>query len=269
MAKCYEEKPDMTWDEVLKVCGDSMWPGPMAPNNPYRPCGLYDTMISRVCPYTMRGFLYYQGESDDHKPKMYYKMLTKLIDCWRTDWEDDSMYFEIIQLPMFKYKNDQDYKHWCLIREAQMKAFDTIKNTGITVISDCGELDNIHPLDKKTVGDRLAMQALIGAYGIQCNAFGPMFKSVYFQGNIAEVSLHHAQQGLDVKGDKIVGFEIAGFDKNFFNAEADIENDKIIVYSDKVSKPMYVRYDWSNYIEPSVFGRISKIPLAPFRNFKT
>ncbi|NLZ46613.1 MAG: sialate O-acetylesterase, partial [Clostridiales bacterium] len=265
MAKCYAEKPDSTWDEIIEKCGESNWPGPMAPNNPYRPCGLYETMLKRVCPYTMKGFLYYQGESDDHKPNIYYKMLTKLIDCWRTDWEDYSMHFEIVQLPMFKYKHDEDFKHWCLIREAQMKAFTTIKNTGIAVISDCGELDNIHPIDKVPVGERLALQALVGAYNKEYNAFGPIFKSVYFLGNIAELSFDYAEKGFIINGENATGFEVAGSDKKFFDADAVMVQDKIYLSSVSVSKPVYVRYDWRNYIEPSVFCSETKIPLAPFR----
>ena len=264
-AKLYAENPDITWDEVQQKLGVCQWPGPMAPNNPFRPCGLYETMVMRVAPYTLRGFLYYQGESDDHKPQMYYKLLTRLIDRWRTDWKDDTLPFEIVQLPMFKYKNDPDYKHWCRIREAQMKAYRTIKNTGIAVVSDCGEFDNIHPVDKKPVGERLALQAMKNVYGIDCEAFGPVFKDVYFSEHKAEISFFHAKQGFEIRGEVITGFEAAGRDKVFEEVKAEICGDRIILET-KCKEPLYVRYDWYNWIEPSVFGAESKIPLAPFRS---
>lgn len=264
-AECYAKNPDITWDEVQEICGVCQWPGPMAPNNPFRPCGLYETMVMRVCPYTLRGFTYYQGESDDHKPKMYYKLLTRLIDRWRTDWEDDSLPFEIVQLPMFKYKNDPDYKHWCLIREAQMKAFRTIKNTGIAVISDCGEFDNIHPVDKKPVGERLALQVMKNVYGMDVEAFGPIYESAVFSKNRVEISFSHAEQGFEIRGGEITGFEAAGSDKEFAPAKAEISGEKIILTCE-TENPEYVRYDWYNWIEPSVFGKESGIPLAPFRS---
>lgn len=111
-------------------------------------------MVSRVCPYTIKGFLYYQGESDDHKPDSYYTLLTSLIRLWREKWGDDELPFIIVQLPMFKYAADPDYKHWCKIREAQMRAYKTVKNTGIAVISDCGEFNEIHPKNKVPVGEK-------------------------------------------------------------------------------------------------------------------
>lgn len=263
--KCYQENPDITWAEIEEICGKCEWPGPMAPNNPFRPTGLYETMISRVCPYTLRGFTYYQGESDDHKSKMYYTLLTSLIKNWRNDWKDDDLYFAIVQLPMFKYDGDPDWHHWCRIREAQMKAYKTVKNTGIAVISDCGEYNNIHPVDKKPVGDRLALQVLYDVYGKNVEAYGPIFASVYFEGNKAVLSFDHAQQGFEVKGDEITGFELAGENKEYVPASAEICGENIILTSD-VEKPMYVRYDWYNWIVPSVFGKSSGIPLAPFRS---
>ena len=84
----------------------------MGCKNPMRPCGLYDTMVSRISPYTIAGFLYYQGESDDHRPDTYRELLTALIDCWRSKWLDDELPFMIVQLPMFRFKADPDHKHW-------------------------------------------------------------------------------------------------------------------------------------------------------------
>lgn len=262
--KCYAENPDISWDEVQKICGKNLWPGPMGIKNPFRICGLHETMISRVAPYTIRGFLYYQGESDDHRPDSYYTLLTRLIACWRHDWNDDELPFIMVQLPMFKYRDDIDRKNWCKIREAQMRAYKTVKNTGIAVITECGEFNNIHPTDKKPVGERLCLQALYHVYNDRtADAFGPVYRSLIYRDGGVELLFDHAQNGFDVKGEP-VGFEIAGADKVFYKAVAQVNGDRIFVKSDKVEVPKYVRYAWTNYMEVNVFGK-NGIPLAPFR----
>lgn len=263
-AKYYAEHENPSWDEVQEACGKNLWPGPMGPKNPFRPCGLYETMLMRVCPYTLRGFTYYQGESDDHRPDTYYKLLRMLITRWREEWGDDELSFLIVQLPMFKFEYDPDYKHWVKIREAQMRAFRTIKNTGIAVISDCGEFNNIHPVDKKPVGERLALQALYSTYGrSDVSAFGPLFKDVLYKENELELCFDNAENGLVVKGE-LTGFEIAGQDKVFCTAQAKVEGSRIILSCDKVTKPLYARYDCFNWCVPCIFGT-NGIPLAPFR----
>jgi sialate O-acetylesterase len=265
--KVYAEDPNCPWDKLQELCGESKYPGPMNCKNEYRPAGLYETMLMRVCPYTLKGFLYYQGESDDHKPKSYYKLFTNLIGLWREKWEDDELPFIMVQLPMFKYEQDPDYKHWCLIREAQMKAFKTVKNTGIAVISDCGKFNNIHPVDKVPVGERLCLQAEKLAYGMDVDAFGPIYKSAIYKDSGMELSFEHAENGFEVKGDKIGTFEIAGEDKLFHPAEAEIRGDKIFIKSAQVAVPKYARFDWFNWTNVVLFGK-NGIPVAPFRTDK-
>ncbi|MDE6709947.1 MAG: sialate O-acetylesterase, partial [Oscillospiraceae bacterium] len=156
----YANTPDPTWEGAQEYAGPCRWPEPMGPRSQFRPGGLYETMISRICPYTLAGFAYYQGESDDHKPDTYYKLFKALIEQWRSDWEDDTLPFMFVQLPMFMNEGDEDFKHWCKIREAQMRVHQTTANTGIAVILDRGEFNNIHPIDKEPVGERLALQAM-------------------------------------------------------------------------------------------------------------
>lgn len=261
----YAKDPKCPWDKVQEICGVNKYPGPMGCKNELRPGGLYETMLQRVCPYTLRGFLYYQGESDDHKPDSYYRLFTELIKVWRRDWNDDELPFIMVQLPMFKYAADPDYKHWCKIRDAQMKAFRTVKNTGIAVISDCGEFDNIHPVDKLPVGERLCLQAEKLVYGMDIDAFGPLFGTAVLKDGGVEISFDHAEKGFDIKTESIDGFELAGADGEPHAAEAEIRGDKIFVKSAEVPAPAEVRYDWSNWIVPSVFGK-NGIPLAPFRH---
>lgn len=264
--ECYKQEPGMSWTKVCEICGENKWPGPLNEINPFRPAGMYHNMLMRVCPYTLKGFLYYQGESDDHKPDSYYRLFTSLISLWREKWGDDTLPFIMVQLPMFKYAADPDYKHWCKIRSAQMKAFRTVKNTGIAVISDCGEFDNIHPLDKQPVGERLCLQAEKLCYGMDVKAFGPLYKSYIVKDGGIELSFDYAENGFVIKGEKPMGFEISGEDGNFVTADIKLDGSKIFVSSPQITEPRYVRYNWFNYAEVTIYNETG-IPLAPFSTF--
>lgn len=263
--RIYAERPGIDWDEIQEICGKNIWPGPMCCINPFRPAGLYECMLKRIMPYTMRGFLYYQGESDDHKPNMYFKLFSRLIQHWRDDWEDDQMPFLFVQLPMHKYAADPDYKHWCLIREAQMRVFQTVKNTGIAVIIDCGEFNEIHPKEKRPVGERLEKQALYLVYDrlLAKDAFGPIYRTFVRRKGSIELYFDYAEDGFTTKGE-ISGFEIAGEDKLFVPAKAELSGSRIIVSAEEIAEPVYVRYLWTNYGEVTLYGA-NGIPVAPFR----
>lgn len=261
----YKENPTILWSEVLSIAGECRWPGPMGPKSWFRPGGLYETMLQRVCPYTLRGFLYYQGESDDHKPFIYGKLLRTLISEWRRDWKNDELPFLLVQLPMFIGKEDEDKKNWAHIREHQMQIHKTIKNTGIAVILDLGEFDNIHPVDKEPVGKRLALQAFYHVYNKKILAYGPIYKHRILHSDKIELLFDYAESGFDINGDEIIGFEIAGEDKKFLYAKAENYGDKIFVFNPTITNPKYVRYNWTNFGPVTVFGK-NGIPLAPFRS---
>lgn len=262
----YAKNPTGEWGDALAFAGPCRYPEPLGPKSPFRASGVYETMLKRVCPYTLAGFIYYQGESDDHKPQMYYKLLKMLIEQWRSDWNDDELPFIMVQLPMHINRGEEDRKHWCLIREAQMRVHQTTRNTGIAVILDCGEYGNIHPVDKQPVGERLELQALYHVYhtiGAE-QAYGAIYKSCQYGEDGITLSFDHAQDGFYMKDAKDVGFEIAGADKKYYPARAQLMGDKIYVSSHEVSNPKYVRYNWVNYGEVTVFTA-NGIPLAPFR----
>ncbi len=263
----YETEPNPTWEGALEVCGENQYPGPIGPWSEQRPAGLYETMLCRVKPYTLAGFIYYQGEQDENKPKSYYTLLTALIRQWREDWEDDKLPFMIVQLPMFKNAGDPDFKNWPMIREAQMRAYRTVKNTGLAVILDKGELNNIHPVDKLPVGERLALQAMYHVYGMQddVRAFGPFYQSCYTDDSYIWLIFNHAKDGLVCKGDKPLGFEVAGRDQVYYPADdIEIDGNQIRLFSSQVKSPVYARYNWVNYGEVTMFGR-NGLPMAPFR----
>ena len=261
----YAKHPDGEWGDALEFAGPCRYPEPLGPKSPFRAGGLYETMLMRVCPYTLAGFIYYQGESDDHKPNFYYKLFKALIEQWRNDWQDDSLPFLFVQLPMFINRGEEDRKHWCIIREAQMRVHQTTANTGIAVILDCGEYGNIHPVDKEPVGERLELQALCHVYGMisEKEAYGAIYKSFEYKDGGMLLYFDHAEDGFDVRGEA-VGFEIAGEDKLYHKAEVTVQNDKIFARSGEVKEPKYLRYNWVNYGEVTVFSK-NGIPLAPFR----
>ena len=220
--------------------------------------------------------LYYQGESDDHRPKTYYKLFTRLIQLWREDWGDNELPFLFVQLPMHRYKADADHKHWCLIREAQMKTYQTVRNTGIAVALDVGEFNEIHPRAKEPVGHRLALQALYGVYGfknLEHTAFSPMYRECMVKEGELELHFEHclgfkvqedAAAKENVGADRSLGFEIAGADKEFKPACVKIEGRVITLSSSEIAEPLYARYCWTNYGNVNIFG-INGLPLAPFR----
>ena len=263
VAKVQAEFPEKTWDEVLEIAGENRYPGPMGIKNPLRPCGLYETMLKRIAPYTLGGFIYYQGEQDEVHPEKYYHLLSSLIEQWRDDFMDRSLPFINVQLPMFGYTNAPDNKKWAILRQAQMNVFKTIKNTGIAIIVDCGEIDNIHPTDKRPVGERLALQALYHVYGRnEIKAFSPILKNTYTEGNQLKLIFDYVYDGLVAKGE-LESFKIAGGDGIFFDAEAEICGKDIILKSEKVDNPVYAQYAFTNYMEIKLFNS-EGLPVAPF-----
>ncbi len=263
-AEYYNNTPNPDWDGCIAYCGESKYPGPPSPANPMSPGVLHESMLERVCPYTLAGFIYYQGESDDHRPEMYYTLFTQMIRNWREDWRDDTLPFICAQLPMHRYAADEDWKNWCLLREAQMRAFNTVKNMGIAVIIDCGEFNDIHPRDKIPVGHRFALQALSRFYGGCDGADAPVFKSAVWGADSVELSFKHAKGGFEVRGEQPKGFEICGEDGIYVPAKAVISDKVITVFAEGLTEPRGVRYLWTNYGEVTVYGKYG-LPLAPFR----
>ena len=268
VGECYAENPDIAWKDVLEKCGENRYPGPLGIKNPMRPCGLFDTMVSRVSPYTVRGVLWYQGESDDHRPESYYELMCALIRCWRGVWHDNSMAFLIVQLPMYSCDDDDEFTRWAFIREAQERLFRTVKNTGLAVTLDCGEYNNIHPTDKSAVGYRLFLQAMSEVYGLmdRADTMPPMFGSHEVRhGDTMVVNLDNPSHGLSGNDRCREGFELAGADGVYFPADSvEIFGNQIHIKSEKVKRPVNVRFKWINYADVGLFGS-NGIPAAPFR----
>ncbi len=263
----YAANPHGTWEEAQAYAGESRYPEPLGPKSPFRAGGLYQCMIRRIAPYSARGFIYYQGESDDHKPHMYEKLLKVLIARWRKDWHDPEMPFLLVQLPMHKWSADEDTKSWCFIRNAQMNTALTTANTYIAAALDCGEFDNIHPVEKGVVAHRLALQALCHVYGLipASQADAPRYARSFPAGSSLVVELSDPSVQLSsTEGGTVSGFEIWGADGEPHPAAADISAPgKIVLTCPEVSRPTGARYCWTNYAPVTVFGD-NGLPLVPF-----
>jgi len=288
-AKMYAENPDTQWNDVIEVLGPCPWPGPKSCKNPYRPAGLYETMLHRIIPYSLKGVIWYQGESDDHKPKSYDKLFSRMIQNWRDDWKDKDLPFVFVQLPGNRYIQDKDFKHWCLIREAQERVAATVNNAFMTAGGELGTFNDIHPKAKKVLGERMEATAMTGVYGAggECYAFAPAFRSVIEKDGKLILSFDNVDSesgGFVYKEDKqaladmikaekvqgntvaepFTGFEVAGADKVYVPAEYELAGDKIIVSSKKVARPVYARYAWFNYGPMTIFTKAG-LPLTTFR----
>lgn len=268
MQACYQENGNMKWPEIIERCGENRWPGPMGIKNPLRPSGMYETMLSRVSPYTIRGFWYYQGENDDHRPDTYYTLLTSMIYRWRRDWEDERLPFLLVQLPIFCYEDRPDDQNWCMIRETQLRVYENLKNTGLVVPLECGEFDNIHPADKQPVAHRLALQALYQVYGGgEKAAFGPMYRGFSVEGDTLILEFDHAEDGLCLNGDG-AGFEIAAEEGAYVPARAEIAGNTVRLTSPEITGPARARYAWRNFTPVTLYGK-NGLPAAPLRTDRT
>lgn len=261
----YAKNPTATWDEAQAVVGISRWPGPMGPKHEFRPCGLYETMLQRVVPYTLGGVIYYQGESDDHRPYTYYHLFKNMIQVWRRDFQDKELPFLCVQLPIHHYLSDTVMDKWCPIRQAQMQLHREGIVTGIAVALDQGEYNNIHPVHKKEVGRRLALQALFHVYQVlpETEVYGPVFRKYEVNGNQMILEFDYADAGFHTTTDTLSVFELAGEDGIFHPAQASIHGHTIELVCPEVPAPNQARYFWTDYADVTLFGA-NGLPVAPF-----
>jgi sialate O-acetylesterase len=240
-----------------------------------QPAALYNAMVAHAIPYNIKGICWYQGESNAGRPLEYQKLLPALINDWRKQWRIDSLPFLYVQLPGFMdYNYLPSESNWALLREAQLKAL-SVPHTAMTVAIDLGEWNDIHPDNKKDVGERMALSAFKLAYHEDLVYSGPLFQSAIIDGNKVVISFTNTGSGLISRdGEPLSDFAIAGADKKFVWAKASIEGDKVVVWSDEVPNPLYVRYAWAdNPINPNLFNKVAQpdgsfgrgLPASPFR----
>ncbi len=231
-----------------------------------QPTALYNSMIAPLTNYTIKGFAWYQGESNTSKPDEYAKLQPAMIEDWRSKWREGDIPFLFVQLPGFgDYNYLPSESEWAMFREAQAKSL-SIANTAMAVAIDIGEWNDIHPDQKKPVGERLALAAEKIAFGENIVYSGPTYQSQKIEGNKIIISFTNTGSGLTTNdGEVLSEFAIAGDDKKFFWANAVIDGDKIIISSDEVHNPKYVSYAWADEpVNPNLVNK-EGLPAAPFR----
>ncbi|KFI65530.1 sialic acid-specific 9-O-acetylesterase [Bifidobacterium cuniculi] len=301
--KTKRKHPGISQPEIDRILGPCPWPPPVTPFSERRVCAPYEGMVERVAPYTVAGFLWYQGEEDEARADGYGELLRLLIDSWRALWDLDGYGlpsvgyqpvenagrapFLVVQLPQWidGRMADDDPRHWPVIRAAQYEVSRELDDVSLICTMDCGEFDNIHPLDKQTVGDRLADLALHDVYGDDTAAAdSPEAADVRFEGHEVLVTFAHAD-GLHWKGTTpdtqatakpcedceielrmqgTSGFEVADDDGVWSDANAQIMDDGTVrVWADAVREPRHVRYAWRSWGPAPLFNR-EGLPTFPF-----
>jgi sialate O-acetylesterase len=238
-----------------------------APEHPWHPnpsswipAGLYNGMVAPFTPYTIKGFLWYQGETDSAPDRvgLYAKLLPTLIADWRRQWRQGNLPFLFVQISSF----ESPAENWGLIRDSQRRSL-AVANTAMAVTLDIGERDNVHPPDKQTVGARLALAARGLVYGEGTLEFqGPLYRQSTREGSTLRVWFDHAE-GLHSSGSALKGFEIAGSDGHFAPATAAVQGTAVVVSSPEVADPAMVRYAWQNFSEANLYNGVP-LPASTF-----
>lgn len=226
------------------------------------PTVLFNGMINPLIPFTFKGVIWYQGEGNRNNSPQYQKLFPELINSWRANFVQENMPFYFVQIAPYSYNNQVNS---ATLREAQLKTMLNVKNTGMVSTLDIGALNFIHPPQKIEVGERLALWALAKDYGFKGITYsGPVYKSLQIVKNKAVVTFDYAEMGLSSFGQELIDFEIAGEDKIFKPAKANLANGILEVTSDEVPNPVAVRYGWKNYVKGTLFNTAG-LPASSFR----
>jgi len=232
------------------------------------PSALYNAMINPLIPYTIKGALWYQGESNRKEPELYKALFPAMVKDWRTRWDIGDFPFYYVQIAPYWYNNDlfSTADNSAFIRESQLQCVDLIPNSGIAITMDIGDEFFIHPPKKKEVADRLLFNALQQSYGFEAvDGKSPAYDSLEITDEGIKLSFKNAETGL-YTFDQLSGFEIAGEDRVFYPATAKIVRGRsVMVNSEEVSTPVAVRYAWRNW----VLGTLYDTNLLPASSFRT
>jgi len=232
------------------------------------PTLLYNAMISPLTFYPIKGAIWYQGESNASMGQRYKKLFPNMINDWRRVWNQPDMPFYFVQLANYKNPPDEPgASEWAELREAQHQTL-SLPNTGEAVTIDIGEANDIHPKNKQDVGYRLAINALAKTYGKPFEYSGPEYKSFTKEGDKIILTFTHIGNGLKVKSryGYVEGFAIAGADKKFYWAKAElVGTDKVAVSSPEVKSPVAVRYGWADNPDDANLYNSDNLPASPFR----
>lgn len=247
-----------------KYSGDYEQPLPRTVSYAHRPSALFNAMIAPLVSYSIRGAIWYQGESNAGRAYKYRELFAKMIEDWRVRWGQGYFPFLYVQLANYMdVAEEPGESTWAELREAQTLALN-YPNVGQAVTIDIGEADNIHPRNKQDVGKRLSLAARKIAYGEEIVCSGPMYKSMQIKDGKVILDFDHVGCGLVARGDKLTGFAIAGPDSNFVWANAHIQGEQIVVSHPDISDPIAVRYAWADNPVCNLYNE-EGLPASPFR----
>jgi sialate O-acetylesterase len=236
-----------------------------APGGSWRPAELYNGMIAPLLPYAIAGAIWYQGESNAGRAWQYRTLFPDMIKNWRRDWGQGNFPFLLVQLAPFTKVLDQPAESdWAELREAQYLSTQVLPKVGMAVITDVGNPTNIHPTVKAPVGARLALAARAIAYGENIVYSGPVYKKMKVKNYTAILTFDNVGSGLEARDGELKGFAIAGEDRKFVWAKAEIVNNQVVVSSPEVTKPVAVRYGWANCPVVNLWNK-NGLPAVPFR----
>lgn len=267
-AKARYERQLARWKEAVAKARAANEALPARPRDPVEAWAqkadvgrLFNGNIVPLIPYAIRGALWYQGEANTNPPKgpFYRYQLPLLVRDWRGRWGQGDFPFAWVQLPDFKARG----RDWVMVREAMREAL-SLPNTGMAVTIDIGDPGNIHPTNKQDVGKRLAQWALATVYGKDVASSGPLPVGSKIKGNEVIVSFSHADGGLVAKGGQLKGFELAGADGQWRNADAKIVGESVVISTSDVKVPVAARYAWSDVPVASLYNGAG-LPASPFR----
>jgi sialate O-acetylesterase len=254
------------WKAAVGVDARPPHPMPLGfENYPTMPTVLYQGMIEPVAPLAITGAIWYQGEANADRAYQYRTLLPAMIGDWRRVFGQGDFPFYIVSLPAFKHRRAEPGDDaWAELREAQALTARSVANSGIAVTIDTGDPDNIHPRDKRVVGERLALCALAGTYGEKVVSAGPTFASIETLPGALRLRFRNTDGGLVSRGAAPGEFSVAGADRRWYWAEARIEGDSVIVSSPRLRDPVAARYAWQSNPAASLFNGAG-LPALPFR----
>jgi len=230
--------------------------------NANSPTVLYNGMIAPLVPFTIKGAIWYQGESNANRAKQYETLFPKMIESWRTVWQQGDFPFYYTQIAPFNYGAPAALPS-AQLRDAQRKTL-KVPNTGMAVTLDIGNPTNIHPANKQDVGKRLALWALAKDYGqTDLTYSGPLYQSIKVEGNKIRVVFQDANSHLVLSAKGASGFEIAGTDGQFLAANAVVDGIDILVSNPAIAAPTQVRYAFKNASEATLFNA-GGLPASSF-----
>ena len=262
-------------DGLKKKNANSKPKEPYSMNSSHVPSRIYNGMVYPVAPFAITGAIWYQGENNAYRPSEYDALIKLLVTGWRERWERDFPFYYVElanlypkqQAPVeIERQPGHEVPSWAYIRETQEGALE-LPATGVVTAADVGLFNNIHPPDKKSVGQRLGNLALVEVYGLNLpNPHSPSLNGFTREGDKLRLSFNDAE-GLRLRGDALAGFAIKGEDTDWVWAKGRIDGEDILLWSDEVRSPVAARYGWATNPILSVENS-SGLPLRPFRTDK-